>query len=74
MIEIDTVEVCGKVYFHRFFCALRLCIDGFLEECRPYISINSTALNVRWNGHFATATSVDGRHWMYPLSFWVHKC
>ena len=47
VIEIDLKEVDGKVYFHRFFCALNPCIEGFLEGCRPYLSIDSTALNGR---------------------------
>jgi len=68
-VEIEVLEVDGKVYFHRFFCALKPCIDGFLEGCRPYLSIDSTALNGRWNGHLASAVAVDGHNWMYPLAF-----
>ena len=30
IVEIDVLEVDGEVYFHRFFCALKPCIDGFL--------------------------------------------
>jgi len=52
-----------------FFCALSPCIEGFLEGCRPYVSVDSTALNGRWNGHMATATAIDGHNWMYPLAF-----
>lgn len=69
VIEIDTLEVDGKVYFYRFFCALSPCIEGFLEGCRPYLSIDSTALNGRWNGHLASATALDGNNWMYPVAF-----
>jgi hypothetical protein len=29
VIEVDIKEVDGKVYFHRFFCALGPCIKGF---------------------------------------------
>ena len=47
VIEIDLKEVDGKVYFHRFFCALSPCIEGILEGCRPYLSVDSTALNGR---------------------------
>ena len=28
VIEIDVLEVDGEVYFHRFCCALKPCIDG----------------------------------------------
>jgi len=69
VIEIDLKKVDGKVYFHRFFCALSPCIEGFLEGCRPYLSVDSTALNGRWNGHLAAAVAIDGHNWMYPLAF-----
>lgn len=45
VVEIDTVQVGDKVHFSRFFCAFKAQIDGFLEGCRPYISIDSTHLN-----------------------------
>lgn len=45
-----------------------MCIEGFIEGCRPYISIDSTALNGSWNGHLAAATAIDGHNWMYPLA------
>lgn len=51
VVEIGTVEIDGKKYFSKFFCAFRACIDGFLQGCRPYISIDSTALHGQWNGH-----------------------
>ena len=69
VIEIDLKEVDGKVYFHRFFCALSPCIKGFLEGCRPYLSVDSTALNGRWNRHLAATIAIDGHNWMYPLAF-----
>lgn len=53
VVEIEVLEIDGNVYFHRFFCALKPCIDGFMEGCRPHLSIDSTALNGRWNGHLA---------------------
>jgi len=31
VVEIEVLEVDGKVYFHHFFGALKPCIDGFLE-------------------------------------------
>ncbi|CAL5065342.1 unnamed protein product [Urochloa decumbens] len=69
VVEIEVLEIDGNVYFHRFFCALKPCIDGFLEGCRPYLGIDSTALNGRWNGHLASATAVDGHNWMYPVAY-----
>ena len=69
VIEIDIKHGDEIFYFHRFFCALSPCIEGFLEGCRPYVSVDSTALNGRWNGHMAAATAIDGHNWMYPLAF-----
>jgi hypothetical protein len=69
VVEIDVLEVDGQIYFHRFFCALKPCIDGFLQGCRAHLSIDATTLNGRWNGHLAAATAVDGHNWMYPLAY-----
>eukprot|EP00267_Zea_mays_P048448 XP_020401016.1 uncharacterized protein LOC103642661 [Zea mays] len=69
IVEIDVVVEDGKYYFNRFFCALGPCISGFRDGCRPYLSVDSTALNGRWNGQLASATGVDGHNWMYPLAF-----
>jgi hypothetical protein len=57
VIEIDVINQETSVYFHRFFCCLKLSIDGFLNGCRPFLSIDSIALNGRWNGHLPLATA-----------------
>ena len=70
VVEIDTTtDEEGKVRFSRFFCAFKACIDGFVNGCRPYISMDSTALNGMWNGHMPTALALDGHNWMFPLAF-----
>ncbi|XP_062195323.1 uncharacterized protein LOC133898658 [Phragmites australis] len=69
VVEIDVKQVEDKVYFNRYFCAFKSCIDGFLNGCRPYLSIDSTALNGRWNGHLASATALNGHNWMFPVAF-----
>src|SRR6266508_1384781 len=69
IVEVDTkVDDKGRVCFHRFFMALRPCIDGFIAGCRPYLSIDSTALNGKWNGHLASCTALDGHNWMFPVA------
>ena len=69
VIEIDVLEVDGEIYFHRFFCALKPRIDGFLEGCRPHLSVDATALNGRWNDHLTAAVAVDGHNWMYLIAY-----
>ena len=69
VVEIDVQENADGVYFHRFFCAFKPAIDGFINGCRPYLSIDSTALNGSWNGQLASATSIDGHNWMFPVAF-----
>ena len=69
VLEIDTRMEDDKVYFSRFFCALGPCITGFQDGCRPYLSVDSTTLNGRWNGHLTSATSIDGLNWMYPFAY-----
>jgi hypothetical protein len=69
VVEIHTVKDGDKTHFSRFFCAFKGSIDGFLEGCRPYISIDSTALNGLWNGHMPAAVALDGHNWMFPLEF-----
>jgi hypothetical protein len=49
-VEIDTKEDGRKIYFNRFFMALKPCMDGFKEGCRPYLSVDFTVLTGRWNG------------------------
>ena len=63
VVEIDTVidSKDEKIRFSRFFCAFRASIDEFLNGCRPYISVDSTALNGMWNGHMPVACSLSFR-------------
>jgi hypothetical protein len=70
VIEIDRdEEEDGRLYFKRFFCALGPCFEGFRKGCIPYLSVDSTMLNGRWNDHLPFATGVDGHNWMFPIAF-----
>jgi hypothetical protein len=70
VIEIElTTKDDGKLYFRRLFCAFGPCLQGFREGCKPYLSVDSTVLNGRWNGHLPSVISVDGHNWMYPVAF-----
>ncbi|XP_047948887.1 uncharacterized protein LOC125194687 [Salvia hispanica] len=69
VIEIGLKETEDGVYFQRFFCCFKPSINGFLNGCRPYLSVDATALNGRWNGQLASATAIDGHNWMFPVAF-----
>ena len=62
ILEIDIEIVDDKVHFKRFFCCFKAAIVGFRNGCRPYISIDSTALNGFWNGHLPVAQALDGHN------------
>jgi hypothetical protein len=47
-VEINHTEVDGVKRFSRAFVCLRACIDGFLTGCRPYLSVDATALYGKW--------------------------
>jgi hypothetical protein len=47
VVEYDTEENKGNVCVGRFFVALKPCIDGFLQGCRPYIAMDATYLTGR---------------------------
>jgi hypothetical protein len=72
VVEIGTQVVDEKIYFHRFFCALEPCIEGFCAACRPYLSVDSTALNGRWNGHLEAATTLDGHNLLFSVNLLFH--
>ena len=68
IVELDTENHQGDVCFRRFFVALKPCIDGFLQGCRPYIAIDATR---RSRGQLATAGSVDRNNCLFPVAYGV---
>ena len=71
VVEIDNVTDPndGIIRFSRFFCAFKASIDGFVNGCRSYLSIDSTALNGMWNGHMPATLGLDGHNWMFHVAF-----
>jgi hypothetical protein len=49
-IEIDYEEFGLRIRFNKMFVALEPCIDGFINEHGPYLSIDSTDFTRRWKG------------------------
>jgi hypothetical protein len=70
VIEIDIDEEEDvRLYFKRFFCALGPCLEEFCEGCSPYLIIDFTTLNERWNDHLPSATVMDGHNWIFSVAF-----
>jgi hypothetical protein len=48
VIEIELVaDDDGNLFFRRLFCAFGPCLQGFREDCMPYLSVDSIAFNGR---------------------------
>jgi len=66
-VVIDHHTINNKIRFNRLFFAMKPCIDGFLQGCRPYLSVDSTFLMGKFRGQLCVACAVDGHNWMYPV-------
>ncbi|CAO2168719.1 unnamed protein product [Urochloa humidicola] len=71
VVEVEYEVINGNHRFTKMFVALKPCIDGFLNGCRPYLGVDSTALTGRWKGQLAAAIGIDGHNWMFPVAYGV---
>ena len=55
--------------FKRIFVTLKPCVDGFLADCRPFISVDASSLIGKYTGQLASATGVDGHNWLYHIAY-----
>ena len=69
VVEIEWEVVDKKRRFNRMFVALKPCIDGFLQGCRPYLGIDSIVLTAKWKGQLAAAVGIDGHNWMFLVAY-----
>lgn len=74
IVETEWEKVGKKLRFSRMFVALKSCV-GFLNECRPFLGVDSTVLTRRWRGQlaFASACMVGGSGcwqlpWLCPMT------
>jgi hypothetical protein len=51
------------------FCSFGPSIEGFYQGVGHGLVFDPTALNGRWDGNLAAATSVDGHNYMYPVAY-----
>ena len=71
LVDIEYEQVGKKMRFTRMFVAVKAYVDGFLNGCRPFLGVDSTHLTEKWKGQLASATSIDGHNWMFPVCYGV---
>jgi len=42
LVDTEYELVGKKMRFTRMFVALKACVDGFLDGCRPFLGVDST--------------------------------
>jgi hypothetical protein len=72
LVDIECEKVRKKEKrFTRMFVSLKACVDGFMNGCRPFLGVDSTNLTGKWKGQLASATTIDGNNWMFPVCYGV---
>ncbi|XP_076924475.1 uncharacterized protein LOC143586914 [Bidens hawaiensis] len=71
VVEVDYETKGNKKLFLRFFVSLIACSKGFLDGCRPYISLDACHLKGRFNGVLFGATGVDDNNSIFLVAYGV---
>jgi hypothetical protein len=48
LVDIEYEKVVKKKRFTRMCVALKACVDGLLNGCRPFLGVDSTRLTRKW--------------------------
>lgn len=57
--------------FHRLFVSFYASISGFHKGCRPLLFLDSSPLNLKYQGELLAATAMDGNDNVFPVAFAV---
>lgn len=57
--------------FESFYCCLAACKKGFIEACRPIISVDGCHLKTKFGGVLLSAVGKDANDNMYPIAWAV---
>ncbi|KAI3827087.1 hypothetical protein L1987_01151 [Smallanthus sonchifolius] len=71
VVEVDFETKGNKKLFLRFFISLIACSKGFLDGCRPCISLDACHLKGKFNGVVVAATSVDYNSSIFHVAYGV---
>jgi transposase-like protein len=62
-----------KECFKRVFVSFKECWKEFLAGCRPYLVVDTTALNGRFRGQLVATCAIDAHNWLFPVTYGVLK-
>ena len=58
IVEVELEKVGEQNRFKRIFVALKPCIDGFLDGCKPFIGLDASSMNGKYLGQLVSATGL----------------
>jgi hypothetical protein len=71
LYKLKSKRMIQKECFRRAFICFKACWKGFLDGCRPYLTVDAIALHGRFKGQLVAATAIDGHNWMFPAAYRV---